>query len=296
MGGWSSEREISIKSGTAVVSTLQKMGYDAVAIDLKDAAASRKTIEEAKIQIVFIALHGPFGESGQVQQLLEEIGIPYTGSGVLASQTAMDKVTCRGVLTRAGVQMPEGVILKLEAGNWTSQIPFPPPWIIKPSQEGSSFGVSIVDQEEDLIPALTAATHYSSCVILEKYISGIEITVGILQDRPLPVIEIVPKNRFYDYDSKYGGGTQYLIPPRLPQGQITEAQEIALKVHRLLGCRNFSRVDMIAENGVRVDVLEINTVPGLTDKSLLPKAAQAAGISFEELCVKILESALERPH
>ena len=288
MGGWSSERPISLKSGGAVVTGLKETGCDAVPLDLKDPMTVREEIERAGLDAAFIALHGHFGEDGGIQTLLDQLGIPYTGSSAQASRRAMDKVSFRKIVTEAKIRMPEGVALsEVEGGS-----PFGLPWVVKPSLEGSSIGISIVDTEEELPKAIENAARYSPSVMIEEYIQGQEITVGILQDQALPPVEIIPKNRFYDYESKYGGGTEYWVPARIGDSKNHEAGRIGLAVHQLIGCRSFSRVDMILGKDGELYVLEVNTIPGLTDKSLLPKAAAAAGISFKELCVKILESAL----
>ncbi len=305
MGGWSSERPISLRSGNAVIAGLKETGCDPVPLDLKDSMTVREEIERAGLDAAFIALHGHFGEDGGIQTLLDKLGIPYTGSSAEASRRAMNKGIFRKIVTEAGIRMPAGIALRSESGKWKvesgnfvdihyplSTIHYPFPWVVKPSLEGSSIGVSIVDSEQELPKAVENAARYSPSVMIEEYIKGKEITVGILQEQSLPPIEIVPKNRFYDYESKYGGGTEYLIPARISDSQNREAGKIGLAVHQLIGCRSFSRVDMILGKDEELYVLEVNTIPGLTDKSLLPKAAAAAGISFKELCVKILESAL----
>ena len=290
MGGWSSERPISLKSGSAVVIGLKEAGCDAIPLDLKDSMTVREEIERAGLDVAFIALHGHFGEDGGIQTLLDKLGIPYTGSSAEASRRAMDKVSFRKIVTEAKIRMPEGAAFsEVEGGRSFSH---GPPWVVKPAIEGSSIGVSIVDTEEELPKAIENAARYSSSIMIEEYIKGKEITVGILQDQTLPPIEIVPKNRFYDYESKYGGGTEYLIPARIGDSKNHEAGKIGLAVHQLIGCLSFSRVDMILGKDGELYVLEVNTIPGFTNKSLLPKAAAAAGVSFKELCVKILESAL----
>lgn len=290
MGGWSSERPISLRSGSAVITGLKESGCDAVPLDLKDSMTVREEIEQAGLDAVFIALHGHFGEDGGIQTLLDQLGIPYTGSSAQASRKAMNKGIFRKIVTEAGIRMPEGVAFDVQGARLALSFPFP--WIVKPSIEGSSIGVSIVDTEEELPKAIENAARYSPSVVIEGYIKGKEITVGILQDQALPPVEIVPKNRFYDYESKYGAGTEYLVPARISDSKNQEAGKIGLAVHQLIGCRSFSRVDMILGKDGELYVLELNTIPGLTDKSLLPKAAAAAGISFRELCVNILESAL----
>lgn len=305
MGGWSSERLISLRSGSAVIGGLKEAGCDPVPLDLKDSTTVREEIERARLDVAFIALHGHFGEDGGIQALLDNLEICYTGSSAEASRRAMDKFQFRKIMTEAQIRMPAGINLRSESGKWKTEsgdvfnfhyplstIHYPFPWVVKPSIEGSSIGVSIVDSEQELSKAVENAALYSPSVMIEEYIKGTEITVGILQEQSLPPVEIIPKNRFYDYESKYGGGTEYLIPARISDSQNSEAGKIGLAVHQWIGCRNFSRVDMILGKDGELYILEVNTIPGLTDKSLLPKAAAAAGISFRELCVKILESAL----
>ena len=328
MGGASSEREISLRSGEAVASALKEEGYDVLPLDIDDNLRDiQKRLEEAHISVAFIALHGRFGEDGTIQKLLDCLNIPYTGSGAKASSLALNKIASRKIFRNAGIAVPEyRVFTPLEkatdkAGSkdvnhncglmplsthpvrknsltgFTSKVSieddnFHFPLVVKPSSQGSSIGLSIVENKEDLPLAIGLALSFDERVIVEEYISGREITVGILDDQALPVIQIVPKRRFYDYQAKYETGmSNYFIPAPLSPDEYLKAQEAGLSAHRSLGCRTFSRVDMIMSKGIPV-VLEVNTIPGLTPSSLLPKAAKAAGISFNRLCVRLIELAI----
>ncbi len=308
MGGISNERDVSLKSGKAVACALKKAGIEVVAIDVTDINSVINEIKNARVDIVFIALHGKFGEDGTIQGMLEENGIPYTGSGVSASRLAMDKVRSRELFQKEGLSVPRCVVLNshshkeqtkslrasrvYEGTAWQSHscgIGFP--CVVKPSCQGSSIGLSLVETEDKLKKATDLAYKHDNVVIVEEYIHGKEVTVGILDDKPLPVIHIVHGSRFYDYNAKYeSNSTRYIVPADLSKRDYKRVQDSALLAHRLLGCKGFSRVDIILrEDGVPV-VLEVNTIPGLTLRSLLPKAAAAAGISFIELCMKIVEN------
>ena len=291
MGGASSEREISLKSGEAVVSALKEEGYDVLPLDIDDNLRDvQKRLEEAHISVAFIALHGRFGEDGTIQKLLDCLNIPHTGSGAKASSLALDKIASRKIFRNAGIAVPEYRVFTSKVSVEDDNFHFP--LVVKPSSQGSSIGLSIVENKEDLPLAIKLALSYEKRVIVEEYISGIEITVGIFDDMVLPVIQIAPKGRFYDYQAKYETGmSNYFIPAPLSRDEHLKAQETGLSAHRSLGCRTFSRVDMIMSEGIPV-VLEVNTIPGLTPSSLLPKAAKAAGISFNRLCVRLIELAI----
>ena len=296
MGGLSSERDVSLKSGKAVAYALKKAGIDVAAIDVTDINSLINDIKNAHVDIVFIALHGKFGEDGTIQGMLEENGIPYTGSGVSASRVAMDKVRSRELFQKEGLSVPRCIVLNSHSqkrGRHTclsSDVCLP--YIVKPSSQGSSIGLSLVETEDKLKKAIDLAYKYDDTVIVEEYISGKEVTVAILNDKPLPVINIVPGRRFYDYNAKYkSNSTRYICPANLGRREYKRVQESALIAHKCLGCKSFSRVDMILKEDGTPVVLEVNTIPGLTSKSLLPKAAKAAGISFEKLCLVIARSA-----
>jgi D-alanine-D-alanine ligase len=299
MGGPSSERAISLKSGHAVYDALSKTGIDVVAIDIKtgDIPENICLIKSCRLDCVFIALHGRFGEDGQIQKILEDLKLPYTGSGVEASCLAMDKIASREIFAKNGLSVPHYKVLdnKNHQLNKKYNIDFELPLVIKPSAHGSSIGLSIIDRKEDLKEALDLAFGFDNQVIVEKYISGREITVGILDSHPLPVIEIVPKKRFFDYQAKYQPGmTEYIVPAQLEEDIARNAQEIALASHNLLGCYGCSRIDMILNEDLKPVVLEVNTIPGLTETSLLPKSAKITGIDFIQLCLTLIRLAYEK--
>lgn len=291
MGGPSSERDISLKSGKAVYQALKEQGLDVVALDIRNSSLRR--IKQAKISFAFIALHGKFGEDGTIQKILESQHIPYSGSGVISSCLCLDKVASRRIFKYYDIPVPEYDVLQRKS--WRRHLKkmrLKFPVVVKPSSQGSSIGVTFVDQTDKLNQAINSAFKYDDTIIIEKYLKGREITVGILENRPLPVVEIVPKKRFFDFQAKYAKGkSDYLVPAKLPKSSYKRAQQVGLLAHHALGCRSFSRVDMIL-SGARPVVLEVNSIPGLTSMSLLPMAAQAQGIGFGQLCLKIIQSAI----
>ena len=254
--------------------------------------------------VVFIALHGKGGEDGTVQGMLELMGLAYTGSGVLASALAMDKAMSKRLFRSAGIPVIEDVEVRrgqeADGAALLAQVQATLgfPVFVKPNAEGSTFGCAKVDEAEALLPAVVNALTYDQKALIERYVRGTEITVGVLGNAhgdlvPLPVIEIVPKSAFYDYESKYAaGGSEHIIPARLPASVTHHAQELALQCHNLLGCRGMSRTDMLVV-GETLSVLEVNTIPGMTPTSLLPQAAEHAGISFPQLLDRLLATALE---
>ena len=309
MGGPSSERDISIKSGKAVFRALKKNNINAVSYELAMPLNTNGYIQSVKekigamdIDIAFIALHGEFGEDGTIQKILEEIKIPYAGSKTRASKLAIDKIDSREIFEKNNIPMPRynvvvrGEVLPDEPVSDNIKIFFEElsvPIVVKPSTQGSSIGLSMVDSENSLYKAVSNAFKYSDRVIIEEYIEGREITVGILEDRALPVVEIIPKNRFFDFEAKYNkGATDYKVPAEIDKEKYRECQEMALLAHKVLGARFFSRVDMILDKDGTPYILELNTIPGLTETSLLPLAAAEAGIDFNQLVLKILESSL----
>lgn len=290
-GGLSAERDVSLKSGSAVHQALVAQGYNAVAIDVgRDLP---EVLKREGIEAAFIALHGRYGEDGCVQGLLELLQIPYSGSGVLASALAMHKLYSKqafaagGILTAAFRCFRRGDPVKL------SELPFGLPLVVKPVQEGSSVGISIVKEECALEDALEVAFRYDDEILIEQYIKGQEVQVGILDDAPIGAIEIVPKNEFYDFEAKYTDGmAEHIFPARLDPALYKKAQQVGLAAHRALGCRGYSRVDLLVTPAGDCYVLEVNTLPGMTALSLLPEiAAKGAGLTFEELVARIIESA-----
>lgn len=299
MGGPSSEREVSLKSGKAVYDNLKAANFNVVAIDIKtaDLVENIRLIKSNKIDCAFIALHGHYGEDGQIQGLLDILDIPYTGSSMLASKLAMDKIASRQVLEVHGLFVPRyKVVEKISYNvNSLSRLRFGFPWVIKPATNGSSIGLSIIDSRAQLDKAIDGAFVYDDKVLIEEYIKGRELTVGILRGRALPVVEIVPKNRFFDFEAKYSYGlTDYIVPAQLDERVSRDLQAVALKVHKLLGCSGCSRVDIILDQDSSPYVLELNSIPGLTPTSLLPKAAHTLGIDFTNLCIELLTTAYEK--
>ncbi len=299
MGGASTEREVSLKSGRAVYTALKQAGLDVGVIDIKteDVKENIKLIKSQKINCAFIALHGRFGEDGQIQKILEKLKIPYIGSGVKASSLAMDKTASRKIFKKAGLNVPRYIVLDKPCYDTMdlSKAGLFFPLVIKPATHGSSIGLSIIDKEEDFKKAVDLAFTFDERIIIEEYIKGKEMTVGILGKRALPVIEIIPKKMFFDYEAKYKPGmTSYVVPARIEEKVAKRLKRAALKAHKLLGCFGCSRVDMILNKSGRPFVLEANTIPGLTNTSLLPKAAKSIGIGFNELCLKLIKLAYEK--
>lgn len=302
MGGPSSEREVSLKSGKAVLSALLDSGVEAVGIDIITDSIEEniKLLKEHNLNGVFIALHGRFGEDGGIQEILEKIGLPYTASGVGASRLAMDKVSSLEILKGGGLCVPKFQFIEkpdyLKKRAFKNNLGLP--LFVKPANHGSSIGLSLVERDGELSPAIQLAFQFDERVIIEEYISGRELTVGILGDEALPVIEIIPKNKFFDFQAKYQAGlTQYIIPARLEEDTFRKVQRAALEAHRLLGCSGCSRADIILSKGGSPYLLEVNTIPGMTSTSLLPKAARIAGVDFNQLCIKLLELAYQsRPY
>ncbi|MHB8845653.1 MAG: D-alanine--D-alanine ligase [Nitrospirota bacterium] len=289
MGGLSSEREVSLASGAAVLKALIDKGYDAVGIDIGRDACEQ--VRKAGIGIAFNALHGKFGEDGAIQGLLEIMGIPCTGSGILASAMGMNKIVSKTLFRSYG--LPVGRYLVATRGDQdalaTAEKEIGYPLVVKPSSEGSSVGVSLVHTSGELEPAAKLAFQYDPEILIERYVKGMEVQVGILGERALGAIEIVPKDVFYSYKAKYEkGGSDHFFPARVPQDVYERTLDAGLLAHRALGCRGYSRVDfIIGHDGVSY-ILEVNTLPGMTATSLLPEIAQGAGISFPSLVEEIV--------
>ncbi|MCF8197611.1 MAG: D-alanine--D-alanine ligase [Sulfuritalea sp.] len=290
MGGESAEREVSLKSGTAVLAALRTSGVDAHTFDPRDKPLEALHAEGFKR--VFIALHGRGGEDGTLQGALGFLSLPYTGSGVLASALAMDKWRTKLVWQAAGIPVPDYVVLDATSDFDAVEAHLGLPLFVKPANEGSSFGISKVKQAGELRAAYEFAARFDSCVIAEKYLDGGEFTVGIVAGQALPVIRIVPATEFYDYDAKYvRDDTQYLIPSGLSGEQENEMRELSLRAFAVLGGRGWGRIDLMLDAAGNIYCLEANTSPGMTDHSLVPMAARAAGMAFEQLVLKLLEEA-----
>ncbi len=290
-GGPGSERQVSLASGNAVLKALQGLGLDAVAVDI-----TGTTIElPPGTGLAFNVIHGTFGEDGQLQQILEDMGVPYTGAGMHSSRNAFDKNLAKAAFTAAGVPTPRAEIIDVSSG---PQLPsFPAPFVVKPPREGSSVGVNIVKSQASAGAAMADAAKYGNDILVEEFIEGMELTVAIVNDKAMPVVHIIPPEGVYDMASKYpwlsgSTGSQYICPADLDETTTRAVQEAALAAHRSLGVEIYSRVDVLLDSQNRPFVLEANTIPGMTETSLLPKAAAAAGIPFPELCKLIAELSL----
>ncbi|MFP3870279.1 MAG: D-alanine--D-alanine ligase [Syntrophobacteria bacterium] len=299
-GGRSAEREVSLKSGEQVYQALDKAKYEIRRYDPRDDLA-RLLAEAAEIDVALIILHGRHGEDGTIQGLLELLDIPYHGSGVLGSALAINKIQSKRTYEHAGLPVSPYLVLdKHDPHPQAKTIDILGlPVVVKPEHEGSSIGLSIVRESGDLIPALETAWHYDRMALVEKYISGIEITGAVLGNRkpePLPLVEIVPSRQygFFTFEAKYKpGATEEICPARLSPELTGKAQQYAVRAHQTLRCRGYSRTDMIATDD-EVYVLETNTIPGMTATSLYPQAAAAAGIDFSELLDRLVHLALEK--
>ena len=290
-GGWSGERPISLKSGAAVRRALKRLGVPHAGIDVSPRVADE--LRKKKIDLAFLAVHGPFGEDGTLQGLLDIMGIAYTGCGVRASAVCMHKPTAKKLFRAAGLATPEGFVVTDPAALFPHDRPTPLPWVVKPASQGSALGVTFVRAPSDWAGAMAAAFKADREALVEEAVSGTEITVGLLGDRALPVVEIVPEHAFYDFHSKYAkGGSRHIVPARLPDSVQREASRIALAAFRAVGGRHFARADLMVDSAGKPWLLELNTLPGMTDVSLLPDAARAAGISFDELVINMLSMAV----
>jgi D-alanine-D-alanine ligase len=300
-GGRSLERQVSLKSGARVQDALERLGHDVVAIDVGQDLVRR--LQEDKPDLAFVALHGRDGEDGTVQELLEALAIPYTGSGVSACIRCADKVLAKHHMLDAGIPTPDffafnetafkelGAADALLAIEERLQFPI----VVKPSGQGSALGIKFAAAPSDVAGALVAAFSYGEKVLLERHIDGRDLAVSVLDGEVLPVVEAVPHDEdFYDFEARYEiGRTGFVCPAELPDGVAERAEQLALQAWELLGCRGFARVDlMLCRETGELTVLEINTIPGLTETSLLPMAADAAGIGFDELIDRIVDLAL----
>jgi len=290
LGGKSAEREVSLKSGGMVLNALRSRGVDALAFD--PAERGLDALIGERFERAFIALHGRFGEDGTVQGVLEWLGIPYTGSGVLASALAMDKLRTKLLWHAEGLPTPPYAVLTKDSDLRAVARKLGVPLMVKPASEGSSIGMSKVRSAARLDEAYALAVNYDRVVIAEKFIDGTELTAGILGDQVLPLIKIETPRDFYDYEAKYiANDTRYIVPCGVSAARERDMQALCLKAFRALGCRGWGRVDLMLNRQGRAFLLEVNTVPGMTDHSLVPKAARAVGMSYEDLCLRILEAA-----
>jgi D-alanine-D-alanine ligase len=287
MGGPGSERDVSLATGRGVAKALRSLGTEVLEVDVRD----EKFQLPADFDLAFIAIHGTFGEDGQIQRILENRGTAYTGDNVEASEIAFDKIRSKEKFREHKVTTPEWEVI--QAGKRPA---IPLPIVIKAPRQGSTVGVVIVKRETELDSALTEAAKYDRELLIEKFVPGRELTIGILGDQALPILEIIPKGGFYDFTNKYpflnpqaGGGAEHICPAKIDNQKTREIQELALKAHRSLGLEVYSRVDIILPDNGEPTVLEANTIPGMTEASLLPEAAAAAGINYVDLCRRIIE-------
>ena len=295
LGGKSAERAVSLKSGGMVLAALRSEGVDAHGFDPAERGLEALIVE--RFDRVFIALHGGFGENGTLQGALEWLGIPYTGSGVLASALAMDKLRTKQVWSACGIPTPPHELLGRDTDFAAAAARLGLPLMVKPASEGSSICMSKVREGGALEEAFALAVNYDPVVIAEKFIEGMELTAGILGGQALPLIRLETTRDFYDYEAKYvRDDTRYLVPCGLPQEKEREIQALCLKAFAALGCRGWGRVDLMLDKAGNPYLLEVNTAPGMTDHSLVPMAARAAGLSYEQLCVRILQGATGGGH
>jgi len=289
MGGTSAEREVSLRSGAAVTGALKALGLRVVEIDAGGDIC--EVLGSEKVDLAFIALHGGYGENGAMQGLLEVQGVPYTGSGIMASAIAMDKLVSKALFRDAGLSVPESIVVE-EA---VDDIPLTLPVVVKPSREGSSIGVAIVNEKNELRPAIEAALAFEGPALVERFISGREIQIGVLGSRVLGGVEVRPKGGFYSYEAKYTSGmTEYILPPELDDELYERAMEAGLKAHNSIGASGATRVDLLIDDSGTVYVLEVNTIPGMTETSLLPKIASLAGMDFPALVEAMALDGLKR--
>jgi D-alanine-D-alanine ligase len=286
MGGPGSERDVSLATGRGVSKALRSLGADVVDVDVRD-----EDFQLPKdIDLAFLTIHGTFGEDGTLQKILEDRGVSYTGEGVEGSRSAFDKFLTKEKFRAHNVVTPEWEVIEVD-----QRPKIPVPLVVKPPCQGSTVGVVIVKNESELDSAIKEAGKYDRKLLVEKFVSGRELTIGILGDQALPILEIIPKGGFYDFTNKYpflnpqaGGGAEHVCPARIDEKKTAEIQELALRAFRALGLRVYGRADVILSDSGEPFVLEVNTIPGMTEASLLPEAAEAAGIGYVDLCARII--------
>jgi D-alanine-D-alanine ligase len=289
LGGPSAEREVSLRSGAAVAQALRSLGHDVRELD----PANDSWILPVKTDVVFLALHGTYGEDGTVQRRLDELGVVFTGCDAEASRIAFDKVLTKQRCLKAGIPTAKFLVAHSAETSWPKD--WPPPLVVKPVRQGSSVGLQFVERTEDWHNALAEALKFDSEVLVEEKIIGRETTVGILGGRALPVVEVRPKAGGYDYHNKYTAGcTEYFCPAPLDAATTKRIQDAAFGAFKAVGGRDYARVDVMVRAGGEPVVLEVNTLPGMTETSLLPKAAAAAGLNYAQLCQRMVDLALER--
>jgi len=286
MGGPGSERDVSLATGRGVSKALRSLGAEVVDVDVRDENFQLPH----DVDLAFLTIHGTFGEDGQLQKILEDRGVAYTGEGIEESRIAFDKILSKEKFRENNVTTPSW-----QVGKSGQRPTIALPIVVKPSREGSTVGVVIVKNERELDSAMAEAAKYDGELLIEKFVSGRELTVGILGDEALPILEIIPKGGFYDFTNKYpflnpqaGGGAEHVCPAKIDNDKTKEIQDLALKAYHALGLQVYSRVDVILSESGEPFVLEINTIPGMTEASLLPEAAAAAGITYVDLCARII--------
>src|SRR5438876_5129952 len=292
MGGPGAEREVSLATGRGVSKALRSLGAEVAEIDVQD-----KDFElPGDVDLAFITIHGTFGEDGQLQKILERRGVAYTGEGVEGSETAFDKIRTKEKFQEHGVTTPLWEVIHL------GQRPtLPVPIVVKPPREGSTVGVVIVKSQSEIESAIGEAAKYGRELLIEEFVPGRELTIGILGDQVLPILEIIPKGGFYDFINKYpflnpqaGGGAEHVCPAKIEAKLTRQIQDLALRAYRSIGLQVYARVDVLLPENAEPSVLEVNTIPGMTEASLLPEAAAAAGIKYDELCLRIIELSCAR--
>ena len=287
MGGPGSERDVSLATGQGVSKALRSLGAEVAEIDVRDENFQLPN----DVDLAFLTIHGTFGEDGQLQKILERRGIAYTGEGIEGSQTAFDKIRAKEKFREHGVTTPLWEVIH------PGQRPtIPLPIVVKPPREGSTVGVVIVKNEDEIESAISEAAKYGRELLIEQFVPGRELTIGVLGDEALPIIEIIPKGGFYDFTNKYpflnpqaGGGAEHVCPAKIDAEKTKEIQELALRAFRATGLQVYGRVDAILSESGEPFILEINNIPGMTEASLLPEAAAAAGVSYIDLCARIIE-------
>jgi D-alanine-D-alanine ligase len=286
MGGPGSERDVSLATGRGVSKALRSLGAEVVDVDVHD----ENFVLPKDVDLAFITIHGTFGEDGQLQKILEQRGVPYTGDGVQASRAAFDKILSKEKFRERNVVTPEWEIVEIGQRPTISA-----PLVVKPARQGSTVGVVIVKNASELDSAITEAGKYDRKLLIEKFVSGRELTIGVLGDQALPILEIIPKGGFYDFNNKYpflnpqgGGGAEHVCPAKIDPAKSKQIQEQALRAFRALGLVVYGRVDILLSDSGEPFVLEVNTIPGMTKASLLPEAAAAAGINYVDLCARII--------
>jgi len=293
MGGVTKEREISLRTGSAISASLKRMEYNVVDIDVGTDLIDR--LKQERIDVAFVALHGKFGEDGCVQGLLEMMRIPYTGGGVLGSSVGMDKIVCDMLALQLGIPVPREQCFNIKEESpegFMQRMTIPYPVIVKPSREGSTINITIVKRPEEFLNALKMAAQSDEKIIVQEYLQGKEVTVGLLNGRALPPLEIAPKSGFYDYTSKYTKGmTEYIVPARISEKVTAKISDWSVAIFKVLDCSGAARCDYIVGENERAHFLEINTIPGMTELSLVPKAAAHIGITFDNLVAEILNEA-----